>query len=292
MSIQVQPINNGESGAVVRAKINTLFAALITGTDGINNVWSQIRELAKSTETIGENLEEIDQKTVKTTQDLVAYTNKEVYGLLQYINALKSGAPGLIPSTDYDPQVTTEDSATFIAVGAGTFTNFKDSSNQAIAVSGQNTITIFYKASGVDYWTYKSAVISSINVKNEFGSSTTDAPSQKLVTDNFNAATFSEETDELASDIEAPLVDIFNQHEAQRDATFNSKEAARDAANEAATDAASTLAEHTAKLSELEVKSKAIQGNSSNIESILTSQEGLIINQSNITCFSSFSSNN
>ena len=37
-----------------------------------------------------------------------------------------------------------------------------------------------------------------------------------------------------------------------------------------------------AKLSELEVKSKAIQGNSSNIESILTSQEGLIINQSNI----------
>ena len=159
MSIQVQPINNGESGAVVRAKINTLFVALIDGTEGINNVWSQIRELAKSTETLGENLDEIDQKTVKTTQDLVAYTNKEVYGLLQYINALKSNTPGLIPDTSYNPQVALEDSAAFIAVGPGTFTHFKDSSNQPITISEDSAVNIFYKAAGVSYYTYKGIVV-------------------------------------------------------------------------------------------------------------------------------------
>ena len=43
--IDYRNINANEGGLSVRAKINNMFAALISGDEGVNNVWKRLIEV-------------------------------------------------------------------------------------------------------------------------------------------------------------------------------------------------------------------------------------------------------
>lgn len=161
--IDYKSISNGEGGLSVRAKINSMFRDLVSGNEGVNQLWQRITSITSDLDYESQQRE--DMYTTLKAQILNAfdYTDKQVTDLKVYVDALESGLGGFIPSTSYNPDVSEDKAYTFIAVGAGTYTHFLDSTGQPITISDDNSLTIFYKGAGSTYWQTKS--VTSIVVK-------------------------------------------------------------------------------------------------------------------------------
>lgn len=113
------PILNGEQGISVRGKLNDILSALVSGSEGVNALWSKIRSL------------------------------------IQYINAMDGGVGGFVKSTDFDPsELDPYKAIVLISLKTGTFTNLKDINGDSIVVSASNTVTVFYRAPESSYWDY------------------------------------------------------------------------------------------------------------------------------------------
>lgn len=112
-------ILNGESGISVRGKLNDILSALVSGSEGVNALWSKIRSL------------------------------------IQYINAMDGGVGGFVKSTDFDPsELDPYKAIVLISLKTGTFTNLKDINGDSIVVSASNPVTVFYRAPESSYWDY------------------------------------------------------------------------------------------------------------------------------------------
>ena len=153
--IERQFINSNEGGLSVRAKLNNMFAALITGDEGVNNVWKKIQELINSQNDL-ENLTESQYNELKD-QILKSfdYTDITASDLMNYINAINGGVAGFAESTEYNPNIPEDKAATIIALGSGTYRYFLDVNGDPITIEGVQSFTVFYKAANSTYWKYK-----------------------------------------------------------------------------------------------------------------------------------------
>ena len=123
--IEYQNINQNESGLPVRAKLNTMLRELISGKEGNIAIWKKIFEM------------------ITDSEDLATY-----------VNAMHGGVSGFAPTTDYEPKVLEEKSATVIALGPGVYTHFLDASGNPITIEGAQSFTIFYKAEDETHWNH------------------------------------------------------------------------------------------------------------------------------------------
>lgn len=154
--VEYQNINANESGLVIRAKLNNMLKALISGNEGVNNLWQSIVELTTKT---GEVQQDSDDKYQELKEQLLKsfdYTDKTADDLLVYINGINGGVSGFAVDTTFKPEFPADVAATVLAAGAGTYVNFLDSNGHAITIKEADSFTIFYKAKGVTFWQYKS----------------------------------------------------------------------------------------------------------------------------------------
>lgn len=153
-------INKYEGGLSVRSKLNTMFSELITGSEGSNAIWKKIQEILNSQEA----LEKLTEQQYEELKDQVLksfdYTDVTAADLLTYINAINGGVAGFAGSTDYNPNIPQEKSATIIALGPGTYVYFLDENGESIVINGVQAFTVFYKAAGVTFWKYKTIDLS------------------------------------------------------------------------------------------------------------------------------------
>lgn len=161
--IELKNINPNESGLSVRGKLNNMFTSLITGDEGVNKVWTKIQQILNNQNSLEElseaQYEELKEQVLKSFD----YTDTTANDLTNYINAINGGFLGFAESTEYNPNIPEDKAATILAVGAGTYTYFKDSTGVAITIEGDNTLTIFYKAANSTYWQYRS-ILGNINI--------------------------------------------------------------------------------------------------------------------------------
>lgn len=161
--IDFKNINPNESGLSVRAKLNNMFSSLITGDEGVNQVWAKMQQILNSQNALEElteaQYEELKEQVLKSFD----YTDVTANDLKSYINAINGGVSGFAESTEYNPNIPEDKAATVLAVGAGTYTYFKDVNGTPITIEGEDTLTIFYKAANSIYWKYKS-ILGKINL--------------------------------------------------------------------------------------------------------------------------------
>ena len=161
--IEFKNINNNESGLSVRSKLNSMFASLINGDEGVNKVWVKMQQILNSQNALEElteaQYEELKEQVLKTFD----YTDISVNNLMNYINAINGGISGFADSTEYNPNIPEDKAATILAVGAGTYTYFKDNTGAAITIEGDDALIIFYKAANSTYWKYTS-ILGKINL--------------------------------------------------------------------------------------------------------------------------------
>ena len=112
-------IFNGESGSSVRGKLNNALTSIISGSEGINAIWTKINSV------------------------------------VQRINGMDSGISHIVKDTSYNPSSLDPDkNAVLIALCTGTFNNIKDKNGTPITIPGSNALTIFYRAANTTYWEY------------------------------------------------------------------------------------------------------------------------------------------
>lgn len=161
--ITFQQILNGESGLSARAKINSMFLALISGKEGVNAIWVILKLLQDA----DSKLSEEEKKDYRELLDLIAdannYTDREVAKAMEYAAALDGGIGGLIDSPNYDPSGFPPDKAvTLTAFGPGTYIHFLDVTGTPITVTEDNSITMFYRAANSSYWSYQTKVLDAL----------------------------------------------------------------------------------------------------------------------------------
>lgn len=123
--IEYQNINKNESGLSVRAKLNSMLRELISGKEGNIALWKKVLEVVTDFEE-----------------------------LTTYVNAMHGGVSGFALTTEYEPKVLEEKSATIIAIGPGTYTHFLDKNGNPIVIEGAQSFTVFYKAEDETYWNH------------------------------------------------------------------------------------------------------------------------------------------
>lgn len=152
--IQYENLNSGEAGLSVRAKLNNMLKALISGNEGINNVWkefSTVNNTLKSQEQTGDDRYYELREQIHNSFD---YTDSECSDLKEYINGMNGGVSGFAENTSYKPDFPLDVAATVIATQAGTYTNMRDSTGIPITITENNALVIFYKGAGSNYWKY------------------------------------------------------------------------------------------------------------------------------------------
>lgn len=149
-------INSNEGGASVRAKLNTMFSALISGGEGMNEVWRTITTLRSDFN----ELELSSQATYNELKEQILnsfdYTDKTASDLLTYINGMNGGISGFAVDTTYPFDFPEDKAVTVLAVGSGTYVNALDINGNPITILDSDAITVFYKGANSTYWQYKS----------------------------------------------------------------------------------------------------------------------------------------
>lgn len=197
--MEYKVINNNETGSLVRGKINQAFQQLITGREGINEVWKTLTTLSTTLSEAKEDISDTDTRVTDISDQLQDYTDREIAGLVNYVNAMNGGVSGFAKDTSYNPNFPVDRAATVITTGAGTFTNIRDINSNPITIANANSFTIFFKPAGVSYWEYKTLDIS-IDLLQTTGTSTTATMSQNAVSSELTriedslSATISERT--------------------------------------------------------------------------------------------------
>lgn len=154
--IAYRNINANEGGLSVRAKINNMFAALISGDEGVNNVWKRLIEVTNGFSSlelsVGNVYDELKEQVLKSFD----YTDSTAEDLRTYINGMNGGISGFAVDTSFNPDFPEDKAATVLAVGAGTYVNMLDVYGDPITIEDADALTVFYKGANSTYWQYKS----------------------------------------------------------------------------------------------------------------------------------------
>ena len=153
--IDYKSINKNESGLSVRAKINSMFSALIDGNEGMNSVWKKFLEVAKNysdlTVKVEDGYDDVKEQVLKGFD----YTDKTAADLLVYINGMNGGISGFAVDTSFKPNFPEDKPATVLGAGAGTYTYMLDINGSPITIEDEDALIIFYKGADSTYWQYK-----------------------------------------------------------------------------------------------------------------------------------------
>ena len=154
--IDYKNINDNEGGLSVRAKINNMFAALISGDEGVNNVWKKLVELTNGFNSfelsVGDMYDELKEQVLKSFD----YTDATAEDLRTYINGMNGGISGFAIDTSFKPDFPEDKAATVLAAGSGTYIYMLDINGDPITINDEDALTIFYKGANSTYWQYKS----------------------------------------------------------------------------------------------------------------------------------------
>lgn len=182
-------IENGERGLSVRDKLNKILEQLVSGEEGVNEIWKSLTQLSKETSKVNETV-----GTVKELQSSVEARTEKMVGdqiadLVHYVNSMSGGISGLVATVDDEPANYPLDKAvTVLAGGGGTFTHFLQEDGSPINIPSVSAFSVFYKPAGVNWWRYKSVPISAhnISVEQTSGANGASVMSQKAVTEFVN----------------------------------------------------------------------------------------------------------
>ena len=148
-------INANEGGLSVRAKINNMFSALISGKEGVNEVWKSITLLLNGLSTTDSELDDVYAELKEQILRSFDYTDISIEDMRTYINGMDGGISGFAIDTDYDPDFPEDKAATVLGVGKGTYINMLDSTGAPITITDEDALVVFYKGANSTYWQYK-----------------------------------------------------------------------------------------------------------------------------------------
>lgn len=171
-----QQINNGESGSTVRAKLNAMLSALITGAEGNNELWKAIRTIKDSIKDLSD--EELSKKYTEIIKQSNEYTDTKVEGLYSYLSAA-SGLVDVATTLDYKSKFSKEQGGLVLTSLYGHFPNL----NLTIPQPTGPSLFILYKAAGSEEWRY-STVSLGVSFVSKWGNSTNTGLTQKFLTEN------------------------------------------------------------------------------------------------------------
>lgn len=182
--INYKNINANEIGLSIRAKINSMFGALISGAEGINELWKRLVEVNSAVKDNVTETSNLKDELQNRLSDVLGYTDREINSLLSYINGMEGGVNGFAEDTNFQPNYPVDVAATVIGVGPGTFTNMLDEEGVAISVDSVSVV-IFFKDAGSTYWKYKTILPNVVHneTTGEFGDSTSKVIHQKFFTE-------------------------------------------------------------------------------------------------------------
>ena len=119
--IDYRNINANEGGLSVRAKINNMFAALISGYEGVNNVWKKLVEVTNGFNSLELSVDDMYDELKEQVLKSFDYTDVTAEDLRTYINGMNGGISGFAVDTSFNPDFPEDKAATVLAVGAGTY---------------------------------------------------------------------------------------------------------------------------------------------------------------------------
>lgn len=154
--IDYRNINANEGGLSVRAKINNMFAALIFGDEGVNNVWKKLVEVTNGFNSLELSVDDMYDELKEQVLKSFDYTDVTAEDLRTYINGMNGGISGFAVDTSFNPDFPEDKAATVLAVGAGTYVNMLDVNGDPITIEDADALTVFYKGANSTYWQYKS----------------------------------------------------------------------------------------------------------------------------------------
>ena len=97
--MELQTLINGETYLSVRAKLNTMLSALITGSEGVNEIWVKLRDLINSDKTLQGNIDTLADDLAKQLLDANDYTDSRVSALKALISSIDGNFYGFYPSS-------------------------------------------------------------------------------------------------------------------------------------------------------------------------------------------------
>lgn len=153
--IDYRNINSNEGGLSVRAKINNMFAALISGDEGINNVWKELVKVTNGFNSLELSVDNMYAELKEQVLKSFDYTDATAEDLRTYINGMNGGISGFAVDTNFMPNFPEDKTATVLAVGAGTYVNMLDVNGDPITIEDADALIIFYKGANSTYWQYK-----------------------------------------------------------------------------------------------------------------------------------------
>lgn len=155
--VEYKSLFSGESGLLIRTKLNEMLSALITGEEGVNFLWNRYFDMETSVSNIQGNVQTFYRDLKAQILHSYSYTDSKVSDLKTYVNGMSGGVTAFADSTSYDPSgIPVEKSATVLAVLPGQYINFKDEDGASIILTSEDGLTIFYKAAGANYWKHQS----------------------------------------------------------------------------------------------------------------------------------------
>ena len=140
-----QQINNGESGSTVRAKLNAMLSALITGAEGNNELWRALNSLKQRMTSLSE--EELTKQFNEIIRQNREYTDTKVDELTSYFSAA-SGLVDVAVSLDYTSKFSKEQGGLVLTSLYGEFPNL----HLTIPKPTGPHFFIFYMAAGCEEW--------------------------------------------------------------------------------------------------------------------------------------------
>ena len=171
-----QQINNGESGSTVRAKLNAMLSALITGAEGNNELWRALNSLKQRMVSLSE--EELTKQFNEIIRQNREYTDTKVDELTSYFSAA-SGLVDVAVSLDYTPKFSKEQGGLVLTSLYGEFPNL----HLTIPQPTGPHLFILYKAAGSEEWRYSSVSLG-VTFDDKWGTSTNAGITQKFLTEN------------------------------------------------------------------------------------------------------------
>lgn len=171
-----QQINNGESGSSVRAKLNAMLSALITGAEGNNELWRSITSIKEQLKGLSDT--ELSTKYAEIIRQGREYTDTKVEELYSYMSAA-SGLVDVAVSLDYVPKFSKEQGGLVLTSLYGNFTNL----HITIPKPSGPCLFILYKAAGSEVWNYSSVDLG-VSFASSWGNNTNSGLTQKFLTEN------------------------------------------------------------------------------------------------------------
>lgn len=170
-----QQINNGESGSSVRAKINGMLSALITGAEGNTELWRNIKSLQERVVSLSD--EELSKKYTELIRQGKEYTDGKVREIYSYVSA-SNGLIDVAVSLDYTSKFSTEQGGLVLTSLYGEFKNL----HVTVPKPSGATLFILYKPAGTDEWRYSSLSLT-VSFREAWGDSSTVGLSQKFLSE-------------------------------------------------------------------------------------------------------------